>query len=233
MFKILTCSMTKLVRYSLKSLKSIQDIRKMIDTGRITRGLILGLANAGEDIINKAYQRRDWANRTGNLHDSYVSAVFVNGVLVDGEKPIQIVGKNGKMESILLPNTIRFVDEGSQKAKRAIEVGTIGTKYYSGDPIQTTGHEEALEFLKAYKQRGRGKIDKVQLVVAAAMYYSGILESKGFTVLSNIEWDLIDLLRDGIYAEGLLTTSIPVDGMVHRLDVVDPRGTRFSFANVD
>lgn len=225
--------MPKLTRYSLRSLKAIQDVRKMIDTGRITRGLVVGLANAGEDIINKAYQRRDWANRTGNLHDSYVSAVFVNGVLVDGEKTIQIVGKSGKMESILLPSTIRFVDGGSQKAKRAIEVGTIGTKYYSGNPIQTTGHEEALEFLKAYKQRGRGKMDKVQLVIAAAMYYSGILESKGYTVLSNIEWDLIDLLRDGIYAEGLLTTSIPVDGMVHRLSVVDPRGTRFSFANVD
>lgn len=225
--------MPKLTRYSLRSLKAIQDVRKMIDTGRITRCLVVGLANAGEDIINKAYQRRDWKNRTGNLHDSYVSAVFVNGVLVDGEKPIQIVGKSGKMESILLPNTIRFVDGGSQKAKRAIEVGTIGTKYYSGNPIQTTGHEEALEFLKAYKQRGRGKMDKVQLVIAAAMYYSGILESKGYTVLSNIEWDLIDLLRDGIYAEGLLTTSIPVDGMVHRLSVVDPRGTRFSFANVD
>lgn len=233
MFKIQTRSMAKLIRYSLKSLKSIQDIRKMIDMGRITRGLVIGLANAGEDIINKAYQRRDWENRTGNLHDSYVSAVFVNGVLIDGEKSVSVAGKNGKTENIVFPNSIRFVDEGSRMATRAVEVGTFGTKHYSGDPIQTSGHEEALEFLRAYKQRGRGKMDKIQLVVAAAMYYSGILESKGYTVISNIEWDLIDLLRDGIYAEGLLTTSIPVDGMVHRLDVVAPGSTRFSFANLD
>lgn len=205
--------MAKLRRVHINSLRNLIGYKKMINATKVSNALIMGLANKGEDIINKAYQRRDWNNRTGNLHDSYVSAVFVNGKLVE--------------------DTIRFVDDGREMSKRAIEVGTIGTKYYSGDPIQTSGHEEALEFLRAYKQRGRGKMDKIQLVVAAAMYYSGILESKGYTVISNIEWDLIDLLRDGIYAEGLLTTSIPVDGMVHRLDVVAPGSTRFSFANLD
>lgn len=205
--------MAKLRRVSINSLRNLKSYRDMINAKKVSDTLVQALANAGEDIINKAYQRRDWNNRTGNLHDSYISAVFVNDTLIE--------------------SSIRFVDDGTQLARRAVEVGAFGTKYWSGDPIQTTGHEEALEFIKAYKKRGRGKMDKVQLVVAAAMYYSGILESKGYTVISNIEWDLIDLLRDGIYAEGLLTTSIPVEGMVHRLAVVDPRGTRFSFANLD
>lgn len=184
----------------------------MIKPKELSHGIRQALANKGEEIINKAYRSRDWNNRTYNLHDSYVSAVFVDG----------------KLDA----STIRYVDEGTELSKYAVDVGKVGSKYYDGDPIQTNGREEAEEFLKAYQKRNRAKGNRIQLVIAAAMFYSGILESKGFSVLANIEWDLFDLLQDGIQVDRLLTTSIPVDGFVERLDIVPLGGTRFSFSNV-
>lgn len=200
-------------KISLNSLRNLTTYRKMINAEKISNGLIQGLANKGEQLINMAYQQRSWENRTYNLHDSYVSAVFVDGKLDQ--------------------SSIRFVDNGRQLSRYAVDVGNYGTDHYKGDPIQTNGREEAMEFLRAYEKRHRGRQARIQLVIGAAMYYSGILESKGYSVLANIEWGLLDVLRDGIYAEGLLTTSIPTDGFVHRLQTVSPGGSRFSFSNLD
>lgn len=199
-------------RLSLNSLRNITDIRKMIKPEAVSESLIQALANKGEDLINKAYQQRGWENRTWNLHDSYVSAVFVNGRLRD--------------------DTIRFVDNGREMSRYAVDVGSTGTASVDLGAIQTNGREEAYEFLKGYRASGRGRQNTIQLVVGAAMFYSGILESKGYAVLANIEWELIDLLHDGIMAEGLVTTSIPVDGYVHRLMNVSPGSNRFRFNNV-
>lgn len=205
--------MSKPRRISLNSLRNLNSIKKMIQAETLSRGIIQGLATKGEELINRAYRMRGWENRTYNLHDSYVSAVFVDGKLDE--------------------STIRFVDDGREMSRYAVDVGSYGTSYATLDPIQTNGREEALEFLRAYQKRGRSKQDRIQLVIGAAMFYSGILESKGYSVLANIEWDLLDLLRDGVYAEALTTTSIPTDGFVERLQIVDPRGTRFKFANLD
>lgn len=45
------------------------------------RQLIQELALEGQKAIQEAYNNRDFTNRTYNLHDSYGSAVYYNGVL--------------------------------------------------------------------------------------------------------------------------------------------------------
>ena len=48
----------------------------------LIRRLIDELAEDGRKAIQTAYENRDFTNRTYNLHDSYGSAVYYNGVLV-------------------------------------------------------------------------------------------------------------------------------------------------------
>lgn len=45
------------------------------------RQLIHELASDGKTAIQEAYKTKDYQNRTYNLHDSYGSAVYYNGVL--------------------------------------------------------------------------------------------------------------------------------------------------------
>ena len=45
--------------------------------------LISQLARDGEQALHDAYYGRGFNNRTYNLHDSYGSAVYYNGVLVN------------------------------------------------------------------------------------------------------------------------------------------------------
>jgi hypothetical protein len=58
------------------------------------------------------------------------------------------------------------------------------------------GRKEAENFLSSYSRTH--KTHGVRLVVAAAMFYSGILEAKGYQVLSTIQADLENLSRDGL-----------------------------------
>ena len=53
-----------------------------LEKNRFVQALIAELARDGEDAIHDAYNNRDWNNRTFNLHDSYGSAVYLNGRLV-------------------------------------------------------------------------------------------------------------------------------------------------------
>lgn len=46
------------------------------------RDAVRALRKLGIDAMNDAYAKRRFQNRTGNLHDSYASAVFVNGEIV-------------------------------------------------------------------------------------------------------------------------------------------------------
>lgn len=54
----------------------------MADKNEILTNLITKLANEGNKIIIHAYERADYdKDKTQNLHDSYGSAVYLNGVL--------------------------------------------------------------------------------------------------------------------------------------------------------
>ena len=58
--------------------------------GVLIKALISQLADDGEKAIREAYEGREFTNRTYNLHDSYGSAVYHNGILV--KSSIRYVG---------------------------------------------------------------------------------------------------------------------------------------------
>lgn len=51
---------------------------------RYLQAMIKEFTDYGEVVLNYAYETRDFKNRTFNLRDSYASAVFYNGQMVNG-----------------------------------------------------------------------------------------------------------------------------------------------------
>lgn len=132
-----------------------------LEKNRFVQALIAELARDGEAAIHDAYNNRDWNNRTFNLHDSYGSAVYLNGRLVK--------------------STVRYV--GQELAQEGLSVGWKwdkprsmpdyrGERRLTGDEVQMRGREEVMDFFSKYKPQGRG----LELVIVAAMYYAGYLE---------------------------------------------------------
>lgn len=69
-------------KVKLNSIRNLIQYRSRINPDKAREDLIGGLAEEGYRLIQLAYASRNWENRTKNLKDSYVSAVFENGVLV-------------------------------------------------------------------------------------------------------------------------------------------------------
>lgn len=113
-----------------------------------TRDTVQALSTLGYKAMMNAYAKRGFQHRTRNLHDSYGSAVYVDGVLV--EKSIRYVG------GILS----RKVDPKTKKTGRE----TL-EDYFRSHRFGTTNHE-------------------IVVIVVAAMYYAGILESQGRYVIT-------------------------------------------------
>lgn len=170
-------------KVSLNSLRNLKNFAKFFNPDNITEGTIMALADKGEEIIRIAYWLKDWDNRTYNLYNSFVSAVFVDGEL---DK-----------------RTVRFLEKDPHQP----EDKTITTTRIVNGVTIDNGRDEAWNFLASYekgKKRGKGS---VVLVIAAAMFYSGILESSGYQVLSNIVADLDELSRDGLKVKAKLAFS--------------------------
>lgn len=83
-------------KFNIYSLTNLESVRKSINIKKASDLVINALADEGEKIILAARAAKGYKDRTYNLHDSYVSAVFKDGVL--------------------LPETIRYV--GPKMAKR-------------------------------------------------------------------------------------------------------------------
>jgi hypothetical protein len=164
----------------IKGLGDIKKVKRRIKIPELKMDIINSLAEEGQRLINLAYERKGFQDRTGNLRDSYVSAVFYNGHL--------------------MPNTICYlpVDE-KDLSKSAVEFDDLAT----GDREYGTGREEALRFLHKWGF-SKGRPGGIQLVIAAAMFYSGIVESHGYSVLANIELDVQDVIRRGFSASKYL-----------------------------
>lgn len=131
---------------------------------RIIQQLISQLTEEGAAAIKQAYETRDWRNRTFNLHDSYGSAVYVNGQL--------------------LKRTVRYVGEELVKPEKERDMGWVwnkgrsmadyrGNRRLPGDAVMMRGREEIMDFFSQYTPKTKG----IELVIAAAMFYANILEN--------------------------------------------------------
>lgn len=133
---------------------------------KFLRRIINELAADGARAIHFAFSSRGFVNRTYNLHDSYGSAVFVNGSLY--------------------PETIRYVGSPMASSKSGREMGDYkggrtwpdkqGKRTYTGDTVFAEGRKEVERFFLDYQSKGSNK-NGVELVIVAAMFYASILES--------------------------------------------------------
>lgn len=98
------------------------------------RRAISFLAMIGEKAIQEAYQSRGFTNRTYNLRDSYGSAVYYNGALLDTtiryigppEAKTKRQGKSGREE------VNKFFRDYSPKSK-GYDIVVIATMPYAGE----------------------------------------------------------------------------------------------------
>lgn len=132
--------------------------------GELVQSLVSLLTEDGARAIEYAYVKRGYTNRLYNLHDSYGSAVYVDGVL---DK-----------------STLRYLNPEMRKSGR--NFGWVWTKGRSmpdfrgerrleGDELEMKGRDEVMDFFEQYKAP-KGTIC---LVVVAAMFYASILEQGG------------------------------------------------------
>ena len=101
------------------------------------RDTIRALRDLGIAAMNHAYAKKRFTNRTGNLHDSYASAVFINGSIVQStlrylDSPISRkvdpkTGKNGHQTAKDFMSTGRFGREDGE-----IVLVVIAAMYYAG-----------------------------------------------------------------------------------------------------
>lgn len=124
---------------------------------KATKALVEALTTVGWQVAMEAYREKTYTNRTFNLHDSYGSAVFVNGVIVpDSKKYVNRSRSNRR-------NTHGHADSDNRYAK------TGGL----------SGRQALDDFFRTVEV---SKKNKITLVVAAAMWYGEIVESKGYVV---------------------------------------------------
>lgn len=122
---------------------------------KATKALVEALTTIGWQVAMEAYRKKTYTNRTFNLHDSYGSAVFVNGVIV--------------------PDSKKYVNRSRSKRKN-----THGHRDYDNRYAEGVDGRRALDdFFASVKV---SKKNKITLVVAAAMWYGEIVESKGYVV---------------------------------------------------
>jgi hypothetical protein len=159
------------------SMKNLVHNAGYFNAEKLEEWIVKSLADEGERIIKKAYDEKGFTNRTGNLHDSYVSAVFYKG---------RLQGENSKFG-----NTIRFVGDEMSSTSRKYPNSEVG-----GETEATKGREEAKKFLQRMQFGHQPK--GITLVVAAAMFYSNIVEELGYRVLSSVSADL-EKLKSGGY----------------------------------
>lgn len=166
--------------------------KKKFNKDAYIRQIVLDLTNEGGRIIELAYKSRGFHNRTRNLKDSYASAVYVNGNL--RYDSIRFIGADDgvtkERQNISAENkTMRELGDYAGDRTRPVYRGG-DRRYLTGDTVRVHGRDEAIRFFNDYKP---AKDSGIQLVVIAAMFYAGIVESYGYQVLSRSNTELLTL----------------------------------------
>lgn len=128
----------------------------------LTRDLVNACATLGYKAAMDAYRNHTYQHRTYALHDSYGSAVYLDGRLV--------------------PETIRYVNRARQK--RGDVRGWRGASDPEGMRGKNfdTGRKALQAYLENPPRMSRRK-KGITILVVAAQWYAMILEGKGYTVL--------------------------------------------------
>lgn len=165
---------------SLKQLANLKNFSKFFNYKTVTDHVVDSLLKEGQRIIREAYESKNWNNRTYNLYNSYVAAVIADGKVV---------------KSIYL---------GPEKNPSGEDEEYTGYKRWHtneerrlGANDAQRGREEADLFVESYAKQHKGK--KITLVVGAAMFYAGILESYGYHVLANVSTNLENIASKGLH----------------------------------
>lgn len=209
----------------LSQLANLKNFSKFFNADTITDHVAKSLAKEGQRIIREAYLSRNWKNRTYNLYNSYVAGVIVNG----------------KIHSIMYLGPEHAPDPRYNKGYK------YGKKFHStsrkiGGYDAERGRREANNFIISYAKQHRSK--KVTLVIGVAMFYAGILESKGYHVLLSVGTQLQNTKAKGLvltdlklgnlfatFGESEGTVRIPSKYIAYRQDISDEsrKGRRGSF----
>jgi hypothetical protein len=163
---------------TLKQLADLKDFSKTFNTKTITDEICKSLAKEGGRIIREAYETRNWKDRSYNLYNSFVSAVIVNGKI----RAIDYLG----------PEHAPSDTNNSKPGSNAWLSDTL--RRYGKVDIER-GRKEANNFVVSYAAQHRKGII---LVIAATMFYAGILESNGYRVISHVNAKLGDITADGM-----------------------------------
>lgn len=128
----------------------------------LTRDLVNACATLGYKAAMDAYRNHTYQHRTYALHDSYGSAVYLDGRLV--------------------PETIRYVNRARQTK------GDVRGWRGSADPEGMRGKnfDTGRKALQAYLEnppRMSKRSKGITILVVAAQWYAMILEGKGYVVL--------------------------------------------------
>lgn len=156
----------------INSMKALTEFARNFDAKKLEEWIVKSLAKEGQRIIEDAYKTKSYTTRTGNLRDSYVSAVFFKGRL--------------------RKDTIRYI---------------------GGEVEATTGRQEAEKFLN--KLQFSSRPSGISLVVAAAMFYSSILEGRGYRVISHVNYEF-DRIKQRGYKVDLYNTAIKPEYITSR-----------------
>ena len=128
----------------------------------VIRDLAQALTTIGYKVALDAYRKarhgaKIYTHRTYNLQDSYGSAVFINGELVR--------------------DSIRFVQRGRSTGGNRHGHRPTGKGY----ELEIDGRQSLSRFFENMK--GLKKTNSVTVIVAAAMWYAELVQSKGYEVL--------------------------------------------------
>ena len=183
---------------NLNSLRNLKQFAGEFNADRLAMQIVNSLAIEGKRIIDDAYETKTFKDRTGNLRDSYVSAVFFKGRL--RKDTIRYIGDDviaGDADRSSLSDTYR----------------EYGNSYIGGEVEATTGREEAEKFLN--KLQFSSRPSGISLVVAAAMFYSSILEGRGYRVISHVNYEF-DRIKQRGYKVDLYNTAIKPEYITSR-----------------
>lgn len=129
----------------------------------LTKDLVTAFTTLGYYAGLDAYRNHSYRHRTYALHDSYASAVYLDGMLV--EESIRYINRSRQKKD----DTRAWRGSKNPETKNPWEFG-----YYGRDSIKNYFQENK----NIRKRKG------ISIVVIAAQWYASIVESKGYTVLN-------------------------------------------------